>query len=77
MKTTSIQPNQSLLDMALMACGTLEGAMHIMAANEESITADVAPGVMYIIPSDVPSDNYSLQYLQQNNIIIGTRADTP
>ncbi len=74
MKTAVVQPNQSPLDAVLMACGTLEGAMQVIAANEASLTASLTAGTEYAIPAGPVTDKFSLQYLRQNKIIIGTKA---
>jgi hypothetical protein len=59
--------------MAIMACGTLEGAMTIMQANNASLSDTAVTGATYLIPDDVPADAGVLQYLQQSNITTGTR----
>lgn len=73
MKTATIQPNQCVLDMALAACGTLEGAMAIMAASNKSISFNPATGTVYTIPPGTPTDLAALQALQQNEVLIGTK----
>lgn len=73
MKTKSIQPNQSLPDMAIMACGTLEGAMAIMRANNTSLSNTAITGTTFAIPDDATVDAGALRYLEQNEIVIGTR----
>ena len=72
MRTAVIAPNQSLLDMALMACGTIEASMKIMAENETSITGAATTGSEFMIPDDAPTDSFTLLYLGQNKIVIGT-----
>lgn len=75
MKKATIKPNQSSLDMVLMACGTMEGAMQVMASNAKSITAVTAVGDEFIIPDSSTIDNTTLSYLQQNAVVIGTKGN--
>ncbi|WP_105038999.1 hypothetical protein [Flavipsychrobacter stenotrophus] len=73
MQTAIVKPNQSSLDVVLMHAGTMEAAMEVMAANERSITAPLITGVQYLVPDTNTSDAVTLNYLQQNKIVIGTR----
>lgn len=73
MKKIALKPNQSCLDMVLMACGTMEAAMQVMAANTTSITHPTAVGDEYTIPDGVLTDTTTLSYLQQNKVVIGTK----
>jgi hypothetical protein len=73
MKTTTIQPNQTYLDAAIGACGTLEAAMALMLANNTSITNQPDIGTVLQVPAALPIDNGTLQYLQRNAIVLGTR----
>ena len=59
--------------MVLMACGTLEGAMQIFAESGQSIVSNVFV-TEYRVPDDVVTDVNTLNYLNQNNITIGTFA---
>lgn len=72
MKTAIIQQNQTVLDMIVMACGTLEGAMQVMAANNTSLSDTTYTGTVYAVPDTVSVDKQVLDYLQQNDIHIGT-----
>ncbi len=72
-KKITVRPNQSALDMVLETCGTLEGALDIMAANDRSICDNARPGTQYTIPEHAAKDNAVLLYLQQNKVRIGTR----
>ncbi len=73
MQTAIVKPNQSSLDVVLMHTGTMEAAMEVMATNERSITASLTTGGQYLIPDSSASDTVTLNYLQQNKIVIGTR----
>lgn len=73
MKTITIQPNQSLPDIAIMACGTLEGAMAVMKANNTSLSGTATTGATFVIPDDAPTDAGALRYLEQNEVLMGTR----
>ncbi len=75
MTTNKIKPNQSSLDMVLMATGTLEAAMQLMATNELSITHIPDIGAVYVVPDKAVTDTTTLSYLKQNNIEIGTKGD--
>ena len=70
-KTIIIQPNQSTLDLVLTACGTLETGVAIWATNG-GVDSEVIPGMSYMIPDGVLTDDNVLKYLLQNNITIGT-----
>ena len=75
-KTIKVKPNQTALDVALMACGTLEGAMQIMAANNVSITAVPQADTVYAVPDDVTTDVAAMDYLVRNEVEIGTNEAT-
>ena len=68
-------PNQSMPDVILQGCGTLEGGMQMMLENNMSISDYPDVGSVFIVDSiDKPliSSTEVLQYLKQNGIIIGT-----
>ncbi len=67
------QQNQTFLDMAIMASGTIESLFTIVQANGKSITDAPIAGDDYLIPGDIVTDNDTLQYLMQNSITIGTK----
>ncbi len=74
MKTITIQPNQTTIDAVLMACGTMEAAMQVMAANDQSITEAVDAGLELVYdPATTTTDSRAVQYLQQNSVVIGTK----
>jgi hypothetical protein len=70
-----VQPNQSLLDVILQGCGSMQAAMQVAADN------GVALSYMPLVGSSVQisgaavalGDAGTLQYLLQNSIVIGTR----
>ncbi len=70
----TVKPNQSVLDIVLQACGSLEGAMQIMAQNERSISQNPEIGSQYEIPAEVTTDKNTLNYIRQNGVRIGTRS---
>jgi hypothetical protein len=70
------QQNQTLLDIAIMATGTIESVFSIAQANDISITDIPVPGNDYIIPTGTLTDNNALQYLAQNGVTIGTKGQT-
>jgi len=71
MKTTVAKANQSSLDLVIMACGTMEGAMQIMAANQQSLSNNPWVYTEYVIPDDIITDTSTLDYLAQNKITAG------
>src|ERR1035441_11086584 len=73
--TIKVMPNQSMPDVILQGCGTLEGSMQMMAANGKSISDCPDVGTLIKINSEqvvTENDPGVLQYLQQNGIVIGT-----
>ncbi len=69
----SVKPNQSVLDVIIMSCGTLEAGMQMMMQNGTSISDLPNIGDTFTIPEHVTTDNGALEYLYQNSIVIGTR----
>jgi hypothetical protein len=67
-----VEGSQTFLDVVLMGCGTLEGAMAIAAANGLSITDDVTIGQIVGIPDGIPADYAVLNYYAINGIVVGT-----
>ena len=49
--TATVQHNQSLLDIALQHCGTLEAAVGIAQLNGLSLTQDLEPGQQLALPA--------------------------
>jgi hypothetical protein len=85
MATITVQPNQSMLDVIIQAMGTLEGGMCFCALNNVAISDTPAVGTVYTIPdgsqstlvafdSSVMIDNGVLQFLSQNEIVLGNLA---
>ncbi len=70
--STIAKPNQSMLDIIITSCGTLEGGMQLMTTNNTGITDVPVVGQSFIIPGDANTDAATLLYLQQNNTVIGT-----
>lgn len=75
-KTITVRPNQSMLDIVLMGCGTLEGGMQMMLANNGRSISDI-PNVGDEVNLETEeikplSDAGVLQYLRQQKIVIGT-----
>jgi hypothetical protein len=73
----TVKPNQSMLDVILQGCGTLEGGMQMMAVNGRSISEypDVGDTIKVSdAQTSIQNDPAVLAYLQQNNIVIGTAA---
>lgn len=75
-RTITVKPNQSMLDIVLMGCGTLEGGMQMMLANNGRSISDI-PNVGDEVNLDIKAvkpgyDAGVLQYLQQQKMVIGT-----
>ncbi len=75
MATYTVQPGQTFFDAVLMACGTMESTMDIVAANGISVTDIVAAGTLLIIPDGIGTDKAVLKYLAENKIVIGTKGE--
>ena len=69
-----MQPNQSMQDVVLTACGTLEGAMAFCRANDVSISDVPAPGTVYVVPEGVTTDPAILKVMADRKIVPGTLA---
>ncbi len=74
MKTITVQPNQSMQDVVLTACGTLEGAMAFCRANDVSISDVPAPGTVYVVPEGITTEPAILQLMADRRIVPGTLA---
>lgn len=78
--TIKVLPNQSLIDVVIQACGTLEAGMQMMAANDRSISDFPAVGeTLHTINQDADEkvDKTTLSYLAENGIVIGTLGTVP
>lgn len=76
--TIRVMPNQSMADVIVQACGTLEGGMQMMAVNGKSISDYPVVGDILAVstPDEAANrDAEALRYLKQNDIIIGTLGD--
>jgi hypothetical protein len=85
----TVKPNQSIADVILMACGTLEGGMAFCALNNISISDIPVVGTVYSVPAfngnpagllqagADEADSGVLEYLVQNEIVIGTLGTAP
>jgi hypothetical protein len=73
-----VMPNQSMADVILQSCGSLEAGMKVMADNDKSISDYPNVGDVITIDSagiSAYADTGVLQYLRQNDIVIGTLGD--
>lgn len=64
-----------MMDVAIMATGTVESVFQILAVNGKGITDAPHVNDDYAIPSDAVIDQAQLSYIKQNDIIIGTGDD--
>lgn len=73
------RPNQTLLDIILMEYGTLEAGMLVAREKDLSITLLPAAGTELTLPQPLTAENNAvldsaaLNYLRQNEIVVGTR----
>lgn len=75
MATTTLHPNQTILDMAIAATGTIESIIDILYHNNCSITGDVAANTQFTIPDNTPADEAILATVAASKIRIGNKAD--
>ena len=75
-QTITSGPNQSILDLIVLACGTLEGGMKFCAENNIPISTIPDVGTTYAIPDldGAMINNANLKYLRAQNIKPGTAA---
>ncbi len=73
MNTITAGQHQTLLDLAIMSCGTLEASMALAKINNISITDAITVGQVFTIPQDFPIDNLVLNQIQENKIVVGTK----
>lgn len=74
MRTTH---NQTLMDVAIMATGTLESLFDIATLNDMSITDIPAVDTEILIPNNAPIDRATLQYLKNEKVQMGTLPEAP
>ncbi len=73
MNNIIVKPNQTLFDIVLMACGTMEGAMEIAGANGLSISDSVSVGQSINIPDGVVANSKILSSIKESKIVFGTK----
>lgn len=73
--TVTVQHNQTLLDVVVQHCGTLEATMQVMLANNRSLTDLPQPGEQLNIPDGTITNPPNISYYEGNNITIATRAE--
>ena len=74
-----VMPNQSIPDIILQGCGSLEAGMQFCRDNDISIAQYPDIGTVYTASQTAlaAGDPGVLQYLAQNNIVIGTLGSVP
>ena len=60
MKTITVLPNQSLLDIAVQHTGSVYNTFAIAVANNLTITDDLTTGSALVIPDTVQEDKFVL-----------------
>ena len=72
MNTIKVGVGQTIFDVVLQACGTLEGLGQVLAANDLSVSDAVAVGQVIIIPDGVTVDTGVLAVVGNDGIEFGT-----
>jgi len=71
----TVQPNQSLLDVILQGCGSIQAGMQVAADNGMALSYMPAIGSEIVISAAALTiaDPGTLQYIQQNGVVFGTK----
>jgi hypothetical protein len=79
MGTIKVMPNQSMLDVILQGCGSLEAGMQFCNDNGIAISDYPDVGTIYKVSneSQATGDQGVLQYFAQNGLVIGTLGAVP
>ena len=67
-----VTAGQSMIDVALMATGTLESLMMLAVANDVPMCATIDAGTVMVVPAGVPYDERVLNYWVANGIDLKT-----
>jgi len=73
----TVMPNQGMMDVIIMGCGSVEAAEDFCSLNGVAISDVPITGSVYKVPSSSFADSGTLQYLGQNGIVIGTLGSAP
>lgn len=82
MTTVTVRPNQSMLDVIIQGCGSLEAGMQFCVDNDVAISDVPGVGAVYVV-SDAAlalagtAGAAVLAYLAKNNLVVGTLALMP
>jgi len=71
-----VQSNQSIFDIALMACGAVGAAYDIALANNVDITDNVE-GKLLVIPLELAKNKRVVEYYTINTVAPATLFETP
>lgn len=79
MATITVLPNQSMADVIIMACGSMEGGMQFCADNNVAISDVPVVGAVYVVSDAAVAAGGSvgagvLVYMQKRGIVVGTLA---
>lgn len=69
--TIIAQPNMSMANLILAACGTMEGTIAFCEANDVSLSDATVAGQSYVVPDGITTDAAVLRYWKDNNIVPG------
>lgn len=65
MSTVTIQPNQSLFDIAIQECGTITAALPLCLLNDISVTGDLVKGE--VLQTNVSEKRIEIQSFYKKN----------
>lgn len=68
MQTIIVLDNQSLLDIAIRYCGTVEAVVAIAVLNNVSVTAELVPGKILQVPEQDYGYREIVAYYQDNKL---------
>ena len=79
MATITVLPNQSMADVIIMACGSMEAGMQFCADNNVAISDVPVVGAVYVVSDVAVAAGGSvgagvLVYMQKRGIVVGTLA---
>jgi hypothetical protein len=68
----TVRDNQTLVDVALQTCGTMEALSYIARANDIAPSAVPDAGTVLIIPDNAPTDPVVLKVIADKKLMIAT-----
>lgn len=74
MKKIVVIEGQDLIDISLSAFGTPEAVFDIALANDKSITDQLFPGEVLILPEYPTENNVVFEYYSEHNVVVATNS---